>query len=380
MPVEPDKKNNQNNKEYERLIRDFCNITNAIAIYPPGHPMVENQLKKLDQKLAEILKTNNLISIHRGEGILVVNDIQVLANTQAMEKIIRHFDNFKITDLEITQGINLEELRNFLDIFAHSEESAKMYTDLNTACEKNQISHIKSLQAAYIRVPKNVTDKLGGTTVGELKISQEEMQRLIAYLKGEINLAHPKETKIYQKVFKKPELISSVVDKILIDNAKESPEKRKKMVIVVLNQVGKYLAQTSSSANSQKSNIKLIDSLNKALNNSPAFIALGPDQGLKNEVNQTVENIKTLIKNQALIAEYTKHKDKLKQIEEKLQKISPQLVGAAAGLGSATNIELKKILKEIKDFLEKIAKAKTLTPADIEKINQLLADLKKYLN
>ncbi|MFA6255048.1 MAG: hypothetical protein WC675_03375 [Patescibacteria group bacterium] len=371
--------NSDNNKELERLMRDFGNVANALAMYPPGHPLAVSQLNKLYQKITSAFESTDMLAIHQGEGILIINDKQIAANTPSIKKIVEHLNDFKVTDLEITKGISLEELKNFLEIITHSQESMGMYPDLKTACEKNQITHIQSLQAAYIRVPKNVKDKLGGKIVGELKISTDEMKRLVAYLKGEVALQHPGETKIYKKVFAKPELLSNLVDQIIVESANQEPEKRKKLVIVVLNQIGRYLAQDSTNPSRQNQNVKIIDALAKALNGSKNFIALGADNNLKNEVSQTVEKIKSLVKNQTLMAEYAKYQEKFQEIKTKLQKISPQLVELDLPKTAGSTPELTKLLQEIKSFLEKIKASRALAEADIKNIDSLLLKLKKYL-
>lgn len=383
MSNSDEQKNNKDGKKYERLIRNINSTANSIAMYPAGHPIVEKQLKNLYQEIIEILKTENFISLHQGEGVLVVNDAQLPTNLSGIGKIIQRFNDFKITDLEINKGLREDELRSFLDIFSHSEESVKIYTDLNNACQKNGIVNIKSLQAAYIRVPKGVKDKLGGKTVGELKISQQEMERLISYLKGEINLTDPKELSVYQKVFKTPNLLVSLIDKIVVESQNQSPEKRKKLVIVVLNQIGNYLSRQSSSANKQKESIKIISALQKALaTDSQTVLALGRDGGLKNEIKQTVEKIISLVKNQTLIAEYKKHRDQLLKVKGKIEKTAPQLLtfteeGQSVKPAFAQS-ELKKLLKEIKNFLEKIGKTKNLTAVDVEIIKSILVQLKKF--
>lgn len=374
--IEPKPKKPEGNKEYESLLKDFSNVANALGLYPPGHPMAEAQLKKLFEKISEIFNNEEAISIHHGEGVFIVNEKQSLTTTQAMEKLIRHFNNFKITDLEITKGITQEELREFLQILCHSEESSKMYPDLNTACAKNQITHFHSLQAAYIRVSKDVKDKMGGKSVGELKISTEEMGRLVSYLKGEINLNHPSETKIYQKVFANADLISGLIDKIIVEAKEKSNEEKQKMVIVVLNQVGKYLAQDSTNATRQKHSLEIINALQKALSGSQTVLALDKSNNLQTEIKQTVERVKSLVKNQALVAEYTKHQEKLAGLEAKIQKISPEILeGIPKGTKDAN--ELKKLLLEIKNFLEKIKLAKNLSDDDIKKIDSLLEAIEK---
>lgn len=367
----------QTAKQYEKLLRSLTNASSSLAMYPSGHPIIKKQIKTLFEEINKALSNNDLLSIHRGQNILLVNDKQI-TDSKALEKIIKHFDDFKITDLEISKGVTAKELENFLNIFGHSEKESKMYPSLNEACKKNQITHIKSLQAAYIRVPKNVKDKLGGKTVGEIKISKPEMERLISYLKGQISLEHPKETKIYKKIFKNHNLISSLVDKIIVDSSKKAPEERKKLVLVVLNQVGKYLAQNSSSANKQKESIKIITALEKALDSSKTFIALGSDKALRGEVKQTVEKIKSLVKNQTLVAEYSKYQKKLEGVKEKLQKI-PALADVHLDHKSSTGGGGKTLLGEIKKLLKKINKAKVITSQDSETINSLLEKINQHL-
>ena len=383
MPTPEATTTTKNTKEYERLIKDISNVCGALVMYPVGHPIIEKQLNNLYQEITAIFKTSPIIAIHRGEGTVIINNAEFLANNSALEKITKHFNNFKITDLEISSGLILEELKNFLEIFAHSEESSKIYSDLNEACLKNQIENIKSLQAAYIRVPKNVKDKLGGKTVGELKISQEEMDRLVGYLKGEVELKQPSETKIYQKIFKNPTLLSGLVEKIIIESEKESPEKKKKMIIVVLNQIGNYLTKQSTNASQQRESLKTISNLAKALDNSAPLVALsGNDSSLKNEINQTVEKIKSLVKNQALLAEYSNYQKKLDSIREKIQKISPQLIENLNGLKIGTetkSTDLKKLLEEIKNILERLYQTKTIDEENLKKIKNLLTDLKNYI-
>ncbi len=152
MPNQPKKPEVKNNKEYEKLIRNLTNTASASAIYPPGHPLVEKQFAALWQQINQILETENLISIHRGEGILIVNDQEIILTEQLTKKVARHFDVFKITDLEISKGLTTEELKSFLEIFAHSDKSAAIYPSLGIACQKNQIAHIRSLQAAGLDV------------------------------------------------------------------------------------------------------------------------------------------------------------------------------------------------------------------------------------
>ncbi len=370
----------QDTKKYERLLRGFSSAANSLVMYPAGHPIVERQLQETYQAIAEVLKTDNVLSIHKGEGVFVVNDIQISTTSKAAEKFFQHFDNFKITDLEISNGLSLEEFKNFLEIFIHSEESVGLYESLNEACEKNQITNIKSLQAAYIRVSKNVKDRLGGKTVGELKISKEEMARLISYLKGEVDLADPKELKTYEKVFKNPNLLTSLIDKIVIDSAKLPAEERKKMVIVVLNQTGKYLSQLSTSAHQQNEAAKMLTTLQKVLlTDSQTFVTFGSDPQFREKINQTVEQIKSLVKNQAIVAEYNKHREKLQKLGEKIKTIAPQILNIDTQAGMV-NPNLKKFLLELKEFLEKLSQTKQLTEPDCKKINSFVKRLDEHIN
>lgn len=376
------KNNSRRKKEYEKLVRDLVNAAGALAMYPPDHPIVTKRLDGLYRELGEIFKTSPLIAIHRGEGTFVVNDAEFLANDPVIDKISKHFNNFKITDLEIGSALTLAELKRFLELLFRSEQNAKLYSDLNAACQKNQITNVKSMQAAYIRVAKDIKDKMGGKTVGELKISKEEMSRLVSYLKGEIDLAHPKETKIYKKIFENAGLLSGLVNKIITESSKEPEDKRKKIVLVVLNQIGRYLIRQSTSASQQKESLKVLDNLKKILGQSESFLALGGgDSDFKNEAGQVMEKTKLLVKNQALLAEYSKHKNKLKEAREKIQKISPQLLKGeleAAEEGGGRP-ETEKLLLEIKNFLEKLDRQKSMAPDDLKKIPALIKEIRKYL-
>jgi len=367
-------------KKYERLVRGLSSAGNSLAMYPPGHPIVEKQLQGLHQLLIEILKTDNSLSIHKGEGVLVVNDRQIPTTGKSIEKIINHFDDFKITDLEFVNNPSYEELKNFLDIFTHSEESINRYGDLNTACSKNQITNIRSMQAAYIRVPKDIKDKLGGKTVGELKISKEEMDRLLSYLKGEINLTRPDELKIYHKVFENPSLLTSLIDKIVIDSEKLPADQRKKLVIIALNRTGHYLNQTLIGSRKQKKALDILSNLNKSLiSDSKTFVALGSDPQFKNEINQTIEQLKSLVKNQTVITEYNRYKEKLDRLKEKVQAIAPQLVTPDSPATQTLPPDLKKLLVEIRSFFEKISKDKNITTTDIKKIADLNSKIQNFL-
>ena len=373
--------NHLRKKEYEKLVRDIVNVASALGMYPPEHPMVTRRLDSLYREMGEIFKNNQLISIHRGEGTFVVNDVEFLANDPVIEKVSRHFNNFKITDLEIGPGLKPDELKRFLNLLSRSEQNAKLYPNLNAACQKNQIASIKAMQAAYIRVAKDVKDKLGGKSVGELKLSKDEMNRLIGYLKGEVKLAHPKETKIYKKIFENAGMLSGLVNKIIAESSKEPADKRKKIVLMVLNQIGRYLIQQSTSGSQQKESLKVLLNLKKTLANSELFVALGNgDSSFKNEVEEAMEKTKLLVKNQALLAEYSKHKDKLKEVKEKIQKISPQLLkGELDSAEEGGRPEMEKLLLEIKGFLEKIERQKSMAPDDLRKIPPLVKEIKKYL-
>jgi hypothetical protein len=372
---------NKDTKRYEKYLRNFNSTMNSMVMYPPGHPITDRQIKNFLQETNEFAKTEKLIAIHLGEGVLVINDIHLPSGNATMEKIGQKFKDFKITDLEISEGVTEEEIKSFLDIFAHSDESSKMYSELNDACQKNQITHIRALQAAYIRVPKDVKDKLGGKTVGEIKISQDEMGRLMSYLKGEIDLTDPKERNMYQKVFKDPNMLVSLVDKIMVESAKEPPEKRKRMVIVVLNQVGRYLSQQSTNNSRQKESIQIISALHQALTkNSPTFVAMGQDKNFSQEVDQTIENIKSLVKNQTLVSEYSKYQEKLNSLKQKLNKAAPQLLEFTTDQGGTIkSSELKNTLIQVKNFLEKITQNKIINPADVEQAKTLIALLEKYI-
>jgi hypothetical protein len=380
MNAQENKKNIETKKEYKEMAKNIANAASSLIMYPAGHPIVEKQLLNLHSKLADILTNDKLINIHRGEGTLVINNAEISTNEPSIKKFDKHFNNFKITDLEISPNLTVKELRDFLEIFAHSEESSKIYQNLEEACQKNQIKNIKPLQAAYIRVPKDVKDKLGGKAVGELKINQEEMNRLIDYLKGEISLAHPKETKIYKKIFQNTGLLSSLIEKIIYE--KNSEDQKKKLIIVALNQVGDYVVKEATNESKRKESIKIISELEKNLSNSEPLIALtSGDGGLKNEINRTIEKIKSLVKNQALIAEYSNYKNKLKAVEKKIQIISPDLLETENEKADFNNkqSELQKFLEEVKNFLDKIIRFKSLTETDLKKIEYIIEKIKSYL-
>lgn len=366
-----------NKKLYERLVKNISNVAFTLVHYPIGHPVTEKQAGNLYQELLEIFKTDKVIAIHHGQNTFIVNDIEVIVNGPALAKIDRHFKNLKITDLEINIGLTEKELQNFLEIFAHSEETAKIYPDLNTACLKNNIKNVKSLQAAYIRVAKDVKDKLGGKSVGELKISQDEMNRLVSYLKGEVDL-DPKESKTYQKIFKNKDMLSSLVEKIIVDSANQPLDKRKKLIIIAINQIGKYLAKQSTSESKQKENLKIMTELKESLSKSETFLSLSKnDPSLKAEVDNTLDKLKLLIKNQTLLSEYNNFKTKLEHVKEKIEKISPTLLEQLGEKNSP--IANRKLLLEIKLFLEKIYSKKTLTENDGKKIQNLISEIKKIL-
>ena len=121
------------------------------------------------------------------------------------------------------------------------------------------------------------------------------------------------------KIFENAGMLSGLVNKIIAESSKEPADKRKKIVLMVLNQIGRYLIQQSTGASQQKESLKVLLNLKKTLANSELFVALGNgDSSFKNEVEEAMEKTKLLVKNQALLAEYSKHKDKLKEVKEKL--------------------------------------------------------------
>jgi len=363
-----EKKIQKDTKRYEKLMRSFSGAANSLIIYPPGHPIAKKQSADFSRKISDILKQDQSISIHKGEGVFVVNDSNVQVSGKSMEKIVKHFLNFKITDLEITLGLTENELISFLEIFIHSEKNAKVYKSLNEACTKNQIKNIKSLQAAYIRVGKDAKDKLGGKTVGELKISKEEMKRLVSYLKGEIELSYPKELRPYDKFFKNSHLLTNLIDKIVIGSKNLSPEQRKKLVVVFLKRVGNYLSQDSTSSRKQKEAIAVLSSLDKELKfNSQTFTIFGKDKKFKDDINQTVDQIKRLIRNHTVITEYNRHKNKLQKLEKKMQEAAPQILSQGF-FQKKQEQELIILLREIRDFFKQISKAKDLSADNLDKI------------
>lgn len=373
MPQEK-KPGSKDVKKYERLIRNFSSTSNSIAMYPPGHPLVEKQVKLLYEMMTEILKADGGVNIHYGEGILIINDASIPLTNKALEKIVEKFRDFKITDLEIASTITYQELKEFIELFIHTDETIQMYGNLNQACQKNQINAVRSLQAAYIRVSKNVKDKLGGQVIGELKISKEEMNRLISYLKGEIEISQSKELKSYDKIFKNPNLLVSLIDKIVIESKGLPEQDRKRMVIVILNQIGNYLSQESTNQSRQAQATKILTTLQKSLvTKSRSFIALGNDQDLKQQINQTVEQLKSIVKNHSLISQFGKETKKLEKLKEKIKTVAPQLLTIKTSQTEATIPQA--LLGEIKTFLEQIKSAEKLTENDHKKIDYFLKRL-----
>lgn len=361
-------------KKYEKLMRSFASAANAMVMYPPGHPGAKRQLEALSAPLNEALKTDDGVSIHLGEGVLVINDINVPTKTKALERVAENFADLKITDLEIDKGITNEELQNFLELFSHAEEVIKMYDSLNEALTKNQVQHIRSLQAAYIRVPKDVKEKMGGKTVGELKISKDEMKKLIAYLKGEIDLSDPKQ---YSKIFKDPNLISGVVDQIITDSEKQPAQAKQKTIIVVLNQIGKYLSHEFTGSRKQKEAIKVLDLLNKKLTEAKTFISLSANHNFKTQIDQTIGQLKSLVKNQTLITEYNKHRKKIEKLEEKITTVAPQLL--ADQVMKKLPAALKEILTEAAKLLKKISVDKNITDDQAKEAEEIGRKIDNYL-
>ncbi len=173
----------------DKIMQGFAGTFKGLRLYPIRHPAVERQLQAFLNGLQELLTRSGTVRMGVVDGTLFLQDHLFVETGPAAQEIQSLLDARELKELEIKPGIDLEELRAFIEILAEGKlKGETLRTTLKTrnirhlriitqesAEEEREIKAAESPRNVYGRALKVVDTIFQDVRMGRIPSSEEAL-------------------------------------------------------------------------------------------------------------------------------------------------------------------------------------------------------------
>ena len=93
------------------ILKGFASLRRIAGTYPPGHPMIAQKLRELDDAIKLHLRAGPAVRIDVIHGDVFLDGVSFSRDKQANAQIIHELADLGIDSIHIHEGVETEELR-----------------------------------------------------------------------------------------------------------------------------------------------------------------------------------------------------------------------------------------------------------------------------
>lgn len=123
------------------LLKGFVSLRRLTGMYPPGHPMITQKLKELEEVVQRHLRIGPALRIDIIHGDVHLDGVSFRHDSQANAQIVRELTDLGIHSIHIHKGVELEELRTVAEFFWQLQEGASG-EPMQAQLARRQVRHV----------------------------------------------------------------------------------------------------------------------------------------------------------------------------------------------------------------------------------------------
>lgn len=210
------------------FVKQLCLTYSKFALYPPSHPVTQNQIKITWDELVTVFAKYGDFDISFSESKLLFYGMPVEERNITVTKLAQHFESMQTSSLEFYQALDLDEFTRFLTVFSQEPKTINEAGGIDFLVKENDIYNVKFSSAVYqvVRKDQNVVDekqkeeeekarKISKIKDAETKTPESETAKsiLVKYLESDGSLEAIKE--LLESLNLDPETITKVMQDII---------------------------------------------------------------------------------------------------------------------------------------------------------------------
>ena len=150
------------------LIQSFLKAVKAFKLYQANNPMFTKQLDELTTKFTAHLDRYQTLNLQVGEYKLFFKGKPVYENTDMKESLAFLFYKDGVREIRFFQGLEDQEIPDFLDVIRRSEQASRLEDDMVTLLWEKDFAHIsyfatdEFMESDAVHVPVNYDELQAG--------------------------------------------------------------------------------------------------------------------------------------------------------------------------------------------------------------------------
>jgi putative nucleotidyltransferase with HDIG domain len=106
------------------VLKGFASLRRLMGTYPPGHPMIAQKLRELDDLIRVHLRRGPVLEVDVVDGDVHLDGVSFGRDEQASAQAIRELSDLGIDSIHIREGVETDELRAVAEFLWNYKESA----------------------------------------------------------------------------------------------------------------------------------------------------------------------------------------------------------------------------------------------------------------
>lgn len=126
-----------------QFLHAFSGVLNGLRLYPPQHPASIALHKTLWDTLHNLLQRQQNVTLGIIDETLYIGDQLYTDGIPAAEALAKQLEDVQIEGIEITTGLQQEQLRDFIELFSRGKLHGQTFDD---TLNQQGISHIRHIK------------------------------------------------------------------------------------------------------------------------------------------------------------------------------------------------------------------------------------------
>lgn len=212
-------------KDVTAFVKQLCLTYSKFALYPPTHPVNQNQIKTTWDELVQVFEKYGDFEISFSDSRLLFFGKPVEEKNITVTKFVQHFESINISSLEFSKHLVMDEFTRFILVFSNEPKTIDEAGGVDFLVKENEIININLSSAVYqvVKKDKNNLEERNNEDdensnkirkIKESKVAESDTAKniLVKYLESDGSLEAIKE--LLESLNMNPEVIRKVIQDI----------------------------------------------------------------------------------------------------------------------------------------------------------------------
>ena len=143
------------------FVKQLSLTYSKFALYPPDHPVTQNQIKTTWDELLPVFEKYGNVDISFAEGTLVFFGMPVEQKNLTVKKFAQHFESINIKSIELFKELTFDVFTRFITVFGQDSKIILEQGGADSLLKQHEISNITFHAAVYqvVREDQKVVDE-----------------------------------------------------------------------------------------------------------------------------------------------------------------------------------------------------------------------------